>query len=244
MTLDLDAIRERAAKRRENPVARAEWECHYCNKKFTNETFFLNHFCKERERYEEIRTPIGQAAYQYYCEWMKLYKRKPPAIDTFSSSRFYTSFVKFAKNAITINLPSPEMFIRLMVERDISPTLWARDQCYSIFLEYFDKNVDPFEHVQKSIEKLMDIAEKENVELGNIFMHLGPNRVIELIRLRQLSPWFLFCSAKFGEFLKSITQDEWAEIAKIVNPSYWSEKLDAGSDKVAEIINISNELGL
>lgn len=245
MTIDINDLRQKAAARRAtSEVQKPEWKCHYCGKSYTSETFYMNHFCKERERYEEIRSPVGQAAYQYYCEWMKLYRRKPPAIDTFTTSRFYTSFIKFAKNVVTISLPSPELFIRLMVERDISPTLWARDQCYSIYLEYFDKTADPFQQVQTSIEKLIDISEKENVELCNIFGHLGPARVIELIRLRQLSPWLMFCSIKFGDFLKSISQDEWTQISKIINPSYWSNKFDENKDIINEIKEISNGIGL
>jgi hypothetical protein len=247
MSIDVQALRDAAASRRSSgpsQVSKAEWNCHYCGKSFTHETSFMNHFCKERERYEELRTPIGQSAYGYYSEWMRQYRRKPPAIDTFSTSRYYTSFVKFAKHAIKISLPSPDMFIRLMVERDISPTLWTRDQCYSIYLEFYDKAYDPLEQVKVSIETLIDLAGKNEVELSEIFKYLGPERINELLRLRKLSPWFIFCSAKFGEFLKTLPPEDWTEMSKVINPTYWSEKLDANKALVSDIIEISNGIGL
>ncbi len=246
--LNIDKIKLSASSRRNNAQAssvnNSDWHCHYCDKSFTHESTFMNHFCKERERYDELRSPIGQAAYNYYSEWMKFYKRKPPPIDTFATSRFYTSFVKFAKHVIVINLPSPEMFIRLMSDRDISPVLWCRDQCYSIYLEFYDKTMEPLEQVKNSIVTLIDLSEKENVQLENIFVHLGSNRVIELLRLRKLSPWFIFCSSKFGEFLKTLPQEDWLEMSKIINPQHWSEKLEANKKLVDDIIEISNGIGL
>lgn len=246
-SIDINAIRDAAASRRNSLQSvqnDAAWNCHYCGKNFTHETSFMNHFCKERERYEELRSPIGQAAYAYYCEWMRLYRRKPPSIDTFATSRFYTSFVRFAQHVNVISLPSADMFVRLMCERDISPTLWTRDQCYSIYLEFYDKAYDPIEQVRVSVETLIDIAGKEQIELSAVFKHIGPAKVIELLRLRKLSPWFIFCSAKFGEFLKTLPAEDWAEMSKVINPIYWSEKLDTNKALVADIIDISNGIGL
>jgi hypothetical protein len=245
-SIDIDAIKMAPASRRNTVESNntAKWNCHYCGKNFTHETSYMNHFCKERARYEELRSVVGQAAYSYYCEWMRLYRRKPPSIDTFATSRYYTSFVRFAAHVVKISLPSAEMFIRLMVERDISPTLWTRDQCYSIYLEFYDKAYDPLDQVKVSIETLIDIAKKENIELSDVFVVMGPGRVTDLLRKRKLSPWFIFCSAKFGEFLKNLPPEDWSEMAKVINPIYWSEKLDSNKSLVADIINISNGIGL
>lgn len=247
MSTDVLDIQNRAKSRRAAKAqeqVEAQWHCHYCDKRFTHEMTFMNHVCKERLRYEELRSPIGQAAYAYYCEWMKQYKRKAPPIDTFGTSRYYTAFVKFAKYVNDVSLPAPNTFIRLMSDRDISPTLWARAQCYSIYLEFYDKSVDPLDQVQLSIMTLLDICEKENVEMPDVFNHLQVPRINELLRLRKLSPWLIFCSQTFGQFLKTLSPDDWSEMSKIVNPSHWSEKLAQNKKIVADIILISKELDL
>ena len=243
----LDIQRRASSRRSEQSVASSaqqNWHCHYCDKKFTHEMTYMNHVCKERLRHDELRSPIGQAAYAYYCEWMKLYKRKAPPIETFATSRYYTAFVKFSKYAIDVSLPSPNMFIRLMCDRDISPTLWARSQCYSIYLEFYDKSVEPLDQVQNSILTLFDICDKENVAIDKVFVHLQAARINELLRLRKLSPWLIFCSGTFGSFLKTIPQDDWTEMSKIVNPSYWSEKLAQNKKLVDDILLITKEIGL
>lgn len=246
--IDVDTLRQLASSRR-NQVgdvqnSNSKWECDFCKKIFKFENAFMNHYCKERERFEELKSPFGQAGYEYYCEWMRLHKRKAPNIDTFATSKFYTAFVKFAKRAVQLDLPNPDMFIRLMVDRDISPLLWARDQCYSIYLEFYNSKVDPLDQVKETIETLMDIAEKENVDLSDIFKHLGSRRITDLIRKRAVTPWLLFCSVSFGEFLKGLEPDEWSEMSAVINPAYWSEKLALSKNVVNDIIKISNELGL
>lgn len=230
--------------RREVTEYNPEWKCQYCGKVLANETYYMKHFCKEKVRSEELATPIGQAAYMIYCDWMKAYKRKAPSIDTFGTSRFYSSFIEFAKHVKKLNIGDPSKFVEIMCNKDISPALWRRDQCYSMYLEWIDKKQDPLEQVKGSIMTLLDISEKESVNLPDIFIHIGVRRLAELIRLRKLSPWFLFCSRKFSEYLKAIAKEESMELSAIINPAYWTTKLQDNRELVKEIMIINKEMGL
>ena len=183
----------------------------------------MKHSCREKQRAEELATPIGQAAYMFYCDWMKAYKRKAPSADTFATSRYYATFVEFAKHVKKLNIGNPSKFVEIMCQKDLSPMLWRRDQCYSMYLEWMDKSQDPLEQVKVSIETLIDIAEREEVKIfSDIFIHMGVRQISEQIRLRKLSPWFLFCSRKFSEYLKSLSKEETLELSAIINPAYWT----------------------
>lgn len=234
-------IKDIAKSRR---TTEAEWRCGYCAKTFATEDGFMNHACQVRDRLDELRSVIGQAAYLYYSEWMKCYKRKPPSAETFSTSRYYRSFVNFAEHVKKLNIPDIGFFIKLMSEKDISPMLWRRDQCYTLYLQHFDKNIDPIEQVALSIETLIDISEKENVALTEVFVHIGVRTIMELIRLRKLTPWLLFCSKSFGLFLKTLTEEEMHELMRLINPTYWQEKLQLNPEVVDDIKKITEEMGV
>jgi len=88
-----------------------EWKCQYCGKVLANETYYMKHSCREKERTEELATPIGQGAYMFYCDWMKAYKRKAPSADTFATSRYYTSFIEFARHVKKLNIADPAKFV-------------------------------------------------------------------------------------------------------------------------------------
>lgn len=221
MVIDSNSLKNNSGFRRRS--VEKGWTCHHCRKVFVLEKAFMTHSCKEKRRAEEMKTIIGQVAYGYYVDWMKAKKFKAPPIDTFISSRYYLAFMKFAAMAAQVNIEKPNTYINLMVRRDLSPTMWHRSQCYSIYLQFIDNEADPFELVANSIEKLERIAASENVNVIDIFNHLGFKRILELIRLRTLSPWLLLHSSKFKEFLGTIDELDLKLLMGIINIGSWLE---------------------
>ena len=219
------------------------WKCDYCGKSFEKENTFMDHRCQVKERIEELKTPIGQAAYAFYCQWMKLYKRKPPSIETFASSRFYRAFINFVEYINTINMPNVDLFVQLMAEKDISPLLWRRDQCYTLYLQKFD-NGDPLEQVAAAIETMMYFSERDEVPIKEVLTHLGCRAVMELIRLRKMTPWILFCTEAGADFMKSLDEEDLSELAKLINAAYWSDILASNEKVVSDIKSIATEIGI
>ncbi len=79
------------------------YECQFCGTKFQSESRYLKHRCKQMIRDEEFRTPVGQAAWLYYQQWMKAYRRQAPKASSFLHSKYYNSFVRFANLANRTN---------------------------------------------------------------------------------------------------------------------------------------------
>ncbi len=166
----------------------------------------MDHRCRERDRIDELRSGIGQAAYSYYSEWMKQKKRSVPPIETFSASRYYTTFIKFAEFAAKTNIPNIPQFIKMMVtQNDISPSLWCRDNVYSMYLQWYDQAFPPEVQVLESLDYLKLLAEDYEVELNKVFTVMPNELLVQLIKRRKLSPWFLMSSKVFRDFLKTQT---------------------------------------
>jgi hypothetical protein len=244
--IDVDKLKLAAASRRTVTTAEETplWQCQYCRKGFIHETSFMKHYCKEKRRHEELRSVTGTTAYAVYGEWMKLKRFKVPSVDAFATSKLFTSFFKFAEHIKRLNLSNTDLFIRLMVERDISPTLWTRSQCYSIYLEYYDNMQEPMEQVINSIEVLLKISEDEHVELSNLFNHLGVHRISEMVSLRKLTPWLLFCAYTFRIFLAGLEDNEKETLSNAINPGFWAKKLEEKPKLVSEIIDVVTEIGI
>lgn len=243
--IDVEKLRQESASRRNvTPEATSLWQCQYCRKAFIHESSFMKHFCKEQRRHEELRSVTGTTAYAVYSEWMKLKRYKVPSVDAFATSKLFTSFFKFAEHIKKINLSNTDLFIRLMVERDISPTLWTRAQCYSIYLEFYDSQQEPMEQVINSIEVLLKISEDEHVELTKLFIHLGVHRISEMVALRKLTPWLLFCSYTFRIFLTTLSDSDKDTLSCAINPGFWAKKLEDKPVLVSEIIAAVTEIGI
>jgi hypothetical protein len=229
----------------------ANWYCEYCKRKMLSELVYMRHHCEQKRRVQELISPTGQAAFGYYNTWMKMNRRSAQTSATFLESKFFKTFVKFAQMVIDANIGKPEKYMELMIAGDVDPTLWCRAEAYSIYLKWDDKDSDPIIEVQDSINYLFDICEKEGVltsegapDITKVLSHLGPQRIIILVRQKRLTPWLLFCAPGFTPILRAFDKGEHAALDGIINSEYWAKKFAANKAAVNEIKEIATEIGL
>jgi hypothetical protein len=220
------------------------FECKYCLKNFVRETSFMKHECSQMKRAKDTGSKEGLGAYAMYSEWMKQKNHKVPPIETFSTSRYFNSFINFVHHAKKLNLPSTDLFIKLMVMKDLSPMLWCRDECYSLYLEWIDRKQDPIDQAAITVETLYKIAEAIEKPVVDVFKTLNANEVMHLIRQRQLSPWLLLCSTAFKSFLLALSGPERDELLNLIGYNYWAEKFAANPSVVENMKLIASELGI
>lgn len=201
------------------------FNCQFCHSKFKTEDRYLKHRCKQMERDEEFRTLIGQSAWQYYQLWMKTYHRMVPSSESFLKSKYYRSFVKFSKQVKRLHIPDVKVFIELMKDKDINPTIWTNDQVYGLYLEYLDRRATPVKQAEITIKTLFSVADAAECEVDQVFSYIQPNEMIQLFRERRVSPWLLLFSSKFKSMLQNDTTTEQRIIIEsIIRPQYWSGK--------------------
>lgn len=220
------------------------FECKFCLKNFVREGSFMKHRCAEMKRAEDIGTTSGQAAYAAYSTWMRAMNRKVPPIETFSTSRYFNTMVKFVEWCWKVKLPSMENFIRLMVSKNLSPMLWCRDECYSLYLEWIDRTSDPLDQAAVTIDTLYKIADAAEMSAGEVFGIISHREVMQLIRQRLLSPWLLLCSKQFKAFLMALGGSDREELMALINYSYWAEKFEANPRIVEQMKLLAGEMGI
>ena len=202
----------------------------------------MKHRCKDMERAETIQSVRGQGAYQYYSLWMKGNNRKVPTIETFTGSAFFTSFVKFYDYVNKLRIPSPEKYIALMNKKKFQPSLWCRDECYSMYLEWTDRCSDPMDQAQITVNTLFKITDSAGVPITEVFSVLHPREVTELIRLRKMSPWLLLCSAQFKTFLNGMDELDKQEMMAVVGFGYWADKFQKNPEIVGNMRKIAEAM--
>lgn len=220
------------------------WLCHYCNKRFVNESIFERHMCKEKTRAKELGSPLGQAAYQFYLEWMRIRKFKTQSIEAFASSRYFNQFIKFGALVASAGISKPERYIELMIDGGITPDLWCREQCYSMYLDYMDTREKPMDQVISSIQCLMDIGDADGVAYQKVIAHLGPQKILNLISQRKLSPWLIFHSSTAQDLIRSLTVEEKKAYDNIIKFSAWAERLQQHAAIREQIKIIVKDVGL
>ena len=223
---------------------RSRYQCQFCDKVYQKEQAYLNHRCKQMIRNEEIKTPLGQAAWSFYQKWLRAQRKMAPGIDAFLSSRYYQTFMNFAKFVKRVHVPDPDVYIKLMVQMDMTPMLWCHDQTYTHYIEYLDRFADPMDRAKTTIDTLFRIAEAAEIDVSEVFDVIQPNELCQLLHQRRLSPWLLIKCSKFWALIQRCSASEAQQIEVIIRPGFWRKKFTDHPDMAEKMKAMADELNL
>lgn len=196
-------------------------------------------------RSEKLQTPLGQAAWRFYQDWMKLQRKRVQDEKTFLKSKYYESFNRFSEYVKKLQLPNPQSFMKLMITNDFPPTMWTLNETYVMYLEHLDRAAPPQEHAQITADTIFRLAEILTCDMSEIFLHLSASEVIELIRERKLSPWLLLNSTKFMEFFRDKTNPEQKIVLEaLIRPKYWTTQFSKKPNTLNYMKDIVTEMNL
>jgi hypothetical protein len=219
--------------------------CKFCEREFKRESSFLKHSCKEKERFELMSSYIGKKSYFFYELWMLSYKRKVPTIEVFMTSQYFNAFVRFAEYVDKVKLYSPDLFIKLMKELDISPTLWCDSELFDVYQSWLDMRHDPMDHVNTTVETLFNLTEIFNCQtVKDALFKLHPREMIQLIRNRKISLYVVLCSKVFKEVISRMEAHDKHEMSRLLNVDYISKKFDSDKKLLTDVKTIVGELGI
>lgn len=225
------------------------FECDYCSKKFVSEPAYLKHRCRQMERTEALRTPEGLAAWQYYRDWLRYQRRRAPDdAKAFLTSNYYNAFTRFAEHVRKLRLPNVEAFIKLMVEQNYQPTLWTRDEVYSLYIQRLDAISTPKDLVNITLHTLYQLSVEYDCDISDIFDYTPGIYIAQLLRERKITPWLLLRSKKFKQFLVNLHKkhrDQYIALETIIGPATWAARFKQNKDIVNWIdTEVIPELGL
>lgn len=228
------------------PFRQASYQCRYCRKPFIHESRLLAHKCKRMKREEEFRTNTGQRAWELYRVWFACSNKRVINAESFLESRYYSSFVRFAKYIRDIGIPHPEEFIKLMVKKDYMPSMWTSSEIYSIYLQDYDNQISPQSQVSDSIDTIDKICEAREIETKDFFESSTPAEIINLLRKKKISPWLLLRSKKFIEAHdRKFTQEHKQIIRTFIKIPLWKRRFKEKRKFVLSVVDqLVKDMGL
>jgi hypothetical protein len=136
------------------------------------------------------------------------------------------------------------MFIKFMHQRNIDPTVWTHNDIYCDYISSFSKMVPPLEQVFASANVLLNFAELYEVDVSTIFDHIPPNKLIELVQLKQISAWLLLFSGKFVEWHETLSEEQQLLLENTLRTDEWLENKSIHSELIPKVKEMVRELGL
>lgn len=220
------------------------FECEHCFAVYKTEGGILRHQCKKKEKNDILKTKIGLKAFEYYQMWFKLKRMRVHSIETFASSKYFNSFIKFTEYVEEMGLSDPESFIKLMIFKKMSPLHWKMREAYEVYLNEYNSIVTPKQQVDTSVNLLIKIAKNKKIDISEVFSELYPGEILDMIQHHKVSLWLLMLSPKFHECYAKYFSKEQKMIGKKmgIDPSIWQKQFNKNEDMVKYVNMIVNEM--
>jgi hypothetical protein len=202
------------------------YKCEYCGKLFAKEKTLFVHICEQKRRHlskSEKHVQMGLLTFQKFYDFAQKGKA-PKTFDDFASSPYYTAFVKFGSFMVNTAPIYPERFIDFVVTSNVKLDHWCRDELYDQYLIELIKKEPADGAIQRSIQTMMDWAEKNSAPWEHYFKYVNLNRATHDIKEGLISPWLLLNTRAGKEMLQRMNDEQLAIVGPIIDPQYWSRR--------------------
>lgn len=221
------------------------FECEYCKFKFKSSINFKKHLCEKKKKFLILNDKIGKIAYICYQNWRSMKGFYAPTKETFLASKYFKSFVNFVDFCQVKSLPERNGFIKLMVEKNIQPSLWINDQYYDYYIQNFDILYSPMKQVEISLEYMYKISSILECPLSDTIENISIIDLLKLVTFKKISPWLLLFMKSFKTHIAyNITEEERILVETVILSSEWEEKLKNNEKQVEKIKQLMNSLNI
>ena len=217
------------------------YKCEFCNKLFAKEKTLVVHICEQKRRHlskSEKHVQMGLLTFQRFYELTQKAKQ-PKTFEEFSTSSFYTAFVKFGSFLVNTAPIYPEMFIDFVIKSGVKLDHWCRDELYEQYIADLIKKEPADGAIQRTIKNMMDWADANSAQWEHYFQYVNLNRATHDIKEGLISPWILLNSKSGKELLKRMNDEQLEIVSPMIDPQFWVRRfkaLPADTELVKDVI--------
>lgn len=205
------------------------YKCEYCQKLFAKEKTLAVHVCEQKRRHlskSEKHVQTGLMTYQRFYEITQKGKSNK-TFDDFASSPYYTAFVKFGSFVVNTSPVYPERFIDYVIKSGVKLDHWCRDELYYEYLNDLIKKEPADGAIQRTIQTMMDWADKNSAQWEHYFSYVNLNRATHDIKEGKISPWVLLNTKAGKKLLQNMNDEQLEIVGTIIDPNFWIKRFRA-----------------
>ena len=209
------------------------FKCKYCSKDFARESTLSSHMCERKRRMLAENERPNQIALQIWLKFLKFTTpnlKKQKTYEDFVSSRYYTSFVKFARHVIDLNPYDFEGFVDFVFRYGVKLDDWCKAYVYEAYIRENNKKETVDRAAERNIILMQNWAEQTGESWRSFFKKVNTNQAVHWIKTGRISPWVLYAT-KAGEVLVDrLNAEQVLIVAEYIEPKYWQFKVARQAD--------------
>lgn len=152
-------------------------------------------------------------------------KRQEHSWQEFCSSKYYTSFVKFANWLLEQKTIESEKYINWVLHNQIPFDKWSDVIAYQNFVKELLHTETSEMGLSRSLKKITKWSEETGLEWTEFWLKVNANQAVSWIVDGSISPWMLYNCDSAASFLERISLEQLNMIQQVAPLSVWKVKI-------------------
>ena len=188
--------------------------------------------CVKKQRKVDAGSVASRMGLQLYNRFyqMNTAQVNSKTIDQFIDSRYYTSFIKFARRLMDLRPIDQDRFVDYVFRNGYKERDWCKDKVYESYIVDLLLKEPADRGLERSIKTMEIWAEKYEKPLTEFFICVAPSEATHLIKMGKISPWVLYLSESGGILLESLSDEQVNILEPIINIKAWFAKFERQAD--------------
>lgn len=209
----------------------------------------MAHMCEPKRRAQQEKETGVQLGLKAYLRFYEISQgsAKLKTYEDFSSSPYYSAFVKFGRYCQAIRCINFANYLDWLLKNNKKLDYWTSDKLYEEWLPTYLKTEAPQDALERALNEMQNYAD-DHPELKNgftdYFRYGNSNRVCHHICTGRISAWIVFNCDSGIEFLESLPEDQLMLVLPWVDPDFWNKKFRDYLGDVEWVKDILNKAGL
>lgn len=190
------------------------------------ETTLAVHLCTPKKRFleqNEVGVQLGLQAYLRFYE-ITQGSAKLKTFKDFSSSPYYTAFVKFGRYCVDTRAINPAQFMTWLLKNNKKIDHWCSDKIYTEYLLFYLRVEAVADALARAVEYSIDWSEKTTHPAHDCMRYGNTNALVHAVTAGRISPWVIYNSDSGQKFLSELNSEQVAMIWSIIDTDFWSKK--------------------
>ena len=176
--------------------SKQSYKCRYCEKSYSKESTLAAHLCEQKRRHQQqndIGVQLGLRAYLRFYE-ITQGSAKLKTYEDFSTSPYYSAFVKFGKYLVSIRCVNTASFTDWLLKNNKKLDHWCKDSLYTEWLYTYLQKEAPQDALERALKEMQDYTDSHG-DLKNgfrdYFRYANSNKICYHIVSGRISPWII-----------------------------------------------------
>lgn len=209
-----------------NLIVSMAHKCKFCDKEFAKESTLGVHLCEPKRRFQQQNDTGVRLGFNSYLRFFEMTQgsAKLKTYEDFSSSPYYSAFVKFGQYCVMIRAINPVRFTEWLLKNNKKIDHWTKDSMYGEYLHEYLRVESINDSLARAIEFGIDWAEKNESQPHDCLRYGNTNAICYAVTTGRISPWVIYNCESGQKFLSELNHEQLSIVWSFIDSDFWQKK--------------------